>query len=41
MEKPPLSNKSPSLLSPSSNGLQINKPPKGLNIGFTVLQNLK
>ena len=39
MEKPPLSNKSPSLLSPSSNGLQINKPPKELNLGFTVLHS--
>ena len=39
MEKPPLLNMSPSILSPSSTGLEINEPPKGPNIGFTVLHS--
>ena len=36
LNKPPLLSP-PSLLSTPSNGLEINKPPGGLNRGFTVL----
>ena len=36
LNKPPLSNKPSVSIKPPSNGLEINKPPGGLNRGFTV-----